>query len=295
MNEDGMVAVMEGGVMPVKVGGSGGGSCSERCNAGEGAVVLVEDGVVSVEGEVMTDNDLSSTVISRDPTTDWGWPRGGPTSQTTHHTRGTIFQPSFPGDKGTHLYEPFVDLLHNGKKDYGSYVIPKKRAGLPAMPDFEDKIEDSLLIEETFHRDVAWVFCGAVNKEMLLEIQPGLDTDALQPVGSWTNFMKAVTDCTTRRCKLEYLPVIPPHDKVVKCYIDMIQKMLDQLEIDHIFLHADQAIYPKVLIIQWLNQGKYDQIITFLGSFHTKRVNSKILGKRYSCLRLKEWWMHVPM
>ena len=44
----------------------------------------------------------------------------------------------------------------------------------------------------------------------------------------------------------------------------MIQKMLDQLEIYHILLHANQAIYSKILIIQGLNQGKYDQIIIFL-------------------------------
>ncbi|KAG1670390.1 Estrogen-related receptor gamma [Nymphon striatum] len=142
-----------------------------------------------------------------------------------------------------------------------------------------------------------WVLCGAVSKEMLLEIQPELDTDDLQPVGSWTNFMKSVTDSTTTRCKLEYLPVIPlpPHDNVVKWYMDMILKMLDQLEIDHIFLHADEAIDSKVLIIQWLNQGKYDQIITFLGGFHTIMVNLKILGKKYSCLGFKEWWVDADV
>eukprot|EP00795_Rhopilema_esculentum_P000917 gene917-10673_t len=81
------------------------------------------------------------------------------TDDTLHH--GNDFPAIIPGDKGTRLYESFVDLLHHGMKDYGSYVIPKKRAGLPAMPDFEDKIKDSPLIEEAFHRDVAWVFCGA--------------------------------------------------------------------------------------------------------------------------------------
>ncbi len=212
-------------------------------------------------------------------------------SQTTHHTTGTIFQPSFPGDKGTRSYEPYADLLHQEKNDYGSYVIPKKRTDPPAMPDFEDKFKDSALIEEASHHDVAWVLCGAVSKEMLLEIHPELDTDDLQPVGSWTNFMKSVTESTTTRCKLEYLPVIPlpPHDNVVKSYMDMILKMLDQLEIDHICLHTDEAIDSKVLIIQWLNQEKYDQIITFLGGFHTIMVNLKILGKKYSCLGFKEW------
>ena len=86
------------------------------------------------------------------------------------------------------------------------------------MPDFEDKIKDSPLIVEAFHHDVAWVLCGAESKEMLLEIQPELDTDALWPVGSLKNFMKAETESTTRRFKLEYLHVIPfhPHDNVVK-------------------------------------------------------------------------------
>ena len=73
--------------------------------------------------------------------------------------------------------------------------------------------------------------------------------------------------------------------------MDMIQKMLDQLEIDHIFLHADKAIHSKVLIIQ----GKYDQIITFLGGFHTIMVILKILGKKYSCLGLKEWWIEADV
>ncbi len=124
--------------------------------------------------------------------------------------------------------------------------------------------------------------CGSVTKDMLVEIQPEIDTDDLQPVGLWTNFMKSVT---------EYLPVIPlpPQDNIIKWYMDIVLKMLDQLEIDHIFLHADEAIDSKVLIIQWLNNGKYDQIITFLGGFNTIMVNSKILGKKYAFLGLKEW------
>ena len=37
-------------------------------------------------------------------------------SQTTHHTTGTIFQPSFPGDKGTCSYESLCRSIASGKE-----------------------------------------------------------------------------------------------------------------------------------------------------------------------------------
>ena len=52
----------------------------------------------------------------------------------------------------------------------------------------------------------------------------------------------------------------------------------------HIFSHADEAIYSKMLIISWMNQEKYDKIISlmgdFMGGFHTILVNLKILFKK---------------
>ena len=48
--------------------------------------------------------------------------------------------------------------------------------------------------------------------------------------------------------------------------MDMILKMLDH-QVDTTFLHADEAIASTFVAIQWLSQGKYDKIITFLGGF----------------------------
>ena len=64
--------------------------------------------------------------------------------------------------------------------------------------------------------------------------------------------MRSVTDChSTTKCKLEYLPVVPlpPDDSVIKWYMDMIYQIVDDLELGHIFSHADEAIYSKMLII----------------------------------------------
>ena len=85
------------------------------------------------------------------------------------------------------------------------------------------------MIEDAFHRDGVWALCGAVSEQMLLEIQPELRTNALQLVRSLTNFMKGAIESTAGRCKLEYLPLIPlpPHDNVVKWYMDMFLKMLN--------------------------------------------------------------------
>ena len=120
-----------------------------------------------------------------------------------------------------------------------------------------------------------------------------VDWDERGPVGSWTSFMKRVTNCSTTKCKLEYLPVVPlpPGDNVIKWYMDMIVQMADDLELNYIFAHADEAINSKMLMISWLSQERYDKIIPLMGGFHTILVNLKILFKKYACLGFGDWWV----
>ena len=104
--------------------------------------------------------------------------------------------------------------------------------------------------------NIAWVLLGAVGDNCLEKQYPQVDRDELGPVGSWTSFMKSVINCSTTKCKLEYLPVVPltPGDNVIKWHMDMIVQMADDLELDYIFAHTDEAINSKMLIISWLNQ-----------------------------------------
>ena len=71
----------------------------------------------------------------------------------------------------------------------------------------------------------------------------------------------------------------------------MILQIADDLELGHIFSHADEAIYSKMLIISWMNQEKYDKLIPLMGGFHTILVNLKILFNKYGCLGFKDWWV----
>ena len=97
----------------------------------------------------------------------------------------------------------------------------------------------------------------------------------------------------SNKCKLEYLPVVPfpPKGYVIKWYMDSILQMVDDLAINNVFVHADEAINSKMLTIAWLHEGKYDKIVTLVGGFHTILVSLKISGKKFACLGLRDWWI----
>ena len=132
---------------------------------------------------------------------------------------------------------------------------------------------------------------GYLGKYFLKE-SDDLPTDKeLRDTGSWTAFMKETASANTVKCKLEYLPVtpFPPKDNVVKWYMDMILQLAEDLEINHVFVHSDEAIHSKMMMISWLNEGKYDKLLPLIGGFHTLLVFLKILYKKYGCLGMQEW------
>ena len=69
--------------------------------------------------------------------------------------------------------------------------------------------------------------------------------------------MKSVSSVKTHKAILEYLKVVPlpPGDKVCKWYMDNLSKEVRQLDLDCLFLHADEAVYSKLMMIKWLNEG----------------------------------------
>ena len=69
--------------------------------------------------------------------------------------------------------------------------------------------------------------------------------------------------------------------------MDNLPKEVRQLVLDCLFLHADEAVYSKLMMIKWLNEGFYDKIFPLLGGFHTLLVKLKILHKKYGLLGCK--------
>ena len=208
-------------------------------------------------------------------------------AHTTHHTNGTVFQ--IPDDsilEDVCVEKPKdIDVLVDGEgDDYGIYKI-KTKVTLPPFPYFTYLREKSDLLNWSLHRDIAWVLVSVKGHEFV--------ANKLDPTGSWTNFMKLVTPTSTHKYILDYLEVVPlpPNDNVCKWYLDTISKMIDDLSCDCIFLHSDEAVYSKVMMIKWAEEGKYDKIIPLLGDFHTMVVKLKILYKKYGVLGLREWWV----
>ena len=147
----------------------------------------------------------------------------------------------------------------------------------PPQPDYKDSNETDLL-DWCLKRDIAWATVSTLGDQVISQ-----DTDStIPPVGSWTNFMKAVTTSTTKKSSLQYMEVVPlpPNDAVCKWYLDRLIEMADDFGIQCIFAHSDEAIYCKMVMLQWLNEGKYDKVINLLGGFHTIMVKLKIMHKK---------------
>ena len=134
---------------------------------------------------------------------------------TTHHTNGTIFQSWLPTDTEPQNKELMLPAEKNlymrneGNEDYGDYKIPCKANPL-AVKGFEDNTQDDLL-DWCLARDIAWVVTSALGNKLLTEC-----------IGSWTAFMKRVTECETVKSYVDYLEVVPfpPKDNICKWYCD---------------------------------------------------------------------------
>ena len=73
--------------------------------------------------------------------------------------------------------------------------------------------------------------------------------------------------------------------------MDNLSNQVGQLDLDCLFLHADEVTYSKLMMIKSLNEGLYDKIFPFLGAFHTLLVKLRILLKKFGLLGMKNWWV----
>ena len=137
-------------------------------------------------------------------------------AHTTHYTNGTVFQV----DVGTEETEreknqderKVCDEDITIEEVYGRFKI-RKKVLLPSII-YEDKKDDDLL-RWCLNRDLAWVLTSAVGQQLSY-------AEKLEPLESWSVYMKQVTWHETRKAVLEYLPVValPPSDNICRWYLD---------------------------------------------------------------------------
>ncbi len=72
------------------------------------------------------------------------------------------------------------------------------------------------------------------------------------------------------KCTQEYLLVKPkPLDyPVLKEYMDFMLHLIKDLEIDHVFVHADEAFYAKLFHLLWKDKELYNKALLLMGGFH---------------------------
>ena len=97
------------------------------------------------------------------------------------------------------------------KEVYGTFKI-RKKVLVPSII-CEDKKDDDLL-RWCLNRDLTWVLTNAVGEQF----RNAQNAQKLEPLGSWTAFMKQVRQHETKKAVLKNLPAVtlPPSDNICK-------------------------------------------------------------------------------
>ena len=110
-------------------------------------------------------------------------------------------------------------------------------------------------IETALRKDFVWSSLD------ILPVPSGTPQDE-KKVGTWTPFQKDTSEVRCGKSLIEYLPVIsePPIFSVCKHYLDnLINQIAADLNLNHIFAHADEDILSKLWQIVWKFPGKYNK------------------------------------
>eukprot|EP00794_Sanderia_malayensis_P017934 gene17934-19723_t len=151
-----------------------------------------------------------------------------------------------------------LDAKSNENKYYriGKLIEPHR------LENFTDK-DDRGILDQSFDKDLVWGIAGGLP-------QPDTGNEEYPQIGSWTAFQKQVSDVKIIKSVINYMPTIdaPPEYNVCKDYLDSMVDVMELLDAPHIFVHADEQVYARVLHLMWKHKEEYKNIIPILGGFH---------------------------
>jgi len=109
--------------------------------------------------------------------------------------------------------------------------------------------------------------------------------DGTHNLPSWTGFNTLLHDNDELvKSTVAYLPVIessPTSLDTVNAILERSVAIADELELNHVVVVFDQAIYAKAQEIRWTNELFMRRLVLRLGEFHTSMSFLSIIGKRY--------------
>ena len=206
---------------------------------------------------------------------------------TTHHTNRTLFLPVLSHENRDNYITPLPELA-SMDKSVGQELQPYyhgQRTNPPRFSIFYDNFDNNF-IAYSFKKDVMWALVHGVTGDSGC----GEIVDLL---GSWTPFNRSVTESCANKSIIEYEPQLlgKPDYSVCKSYLDSLLNTIHDLGLQHIFSHADEDIYNKLLQILWKYPDRYFKIIPLLGGFHELLVRQKLIHKRHSIIGYKQWFV----
>ena len=72
-----------------------------------------------------------------------------------------------------------------------------------------------------------------------------------------------------------YLPMVPepPEYPACKMFLDDLLDIMKELDLDHIFAHANELVRSKFVHILWKFPDIYNRVMVLMGGFHQLKTN----------------------
>ena len=194
-------------------------------------------------------------------------------SISLHFTNSNIFQPNTKAVSNSSIRElANIKKNHPGSIEELPDVHIEKKKDPPPMPGYVDS-KTTDMIDKRFSIDIIWSILGNL---------PIVDGNENTLVGPWTHFMKQISEksfdkmslqCDTTGCKwLRSAEIISSLSK----------DTTDNLEIKHIFSHADEAVFSKLLEIIWSSGTQFEKVIPAKTTKSMSAAEKAIQGKHYN-------------
>ncbi|XP_048113517.1 uncharacterized protein LOC125303684 [Alosa alosa] len=201
---------------------------------------------------------------------------------TTHHTNGIMLQSLAIEPMSTAIRQPLRKRVSSFKAPPQMPIEPYHQSKRQGLQNLNQPLQAATCRMDTHF---------AAQAELAYVFVKSTFTDRCA-IPSWTGF-HTLLQCENalQKSALYYLPVIeasPTEMSTVNTILKRSVQIADQLELDHIVLVFDQAIYAKAQQIRWKNDGFMQRLVIRLGEFHTCMSYLSILGKRFGAAGLQD-------
>ena len=209
----------------------------------------------------------------------------------THNTNSILIQPNLESINRTKVdLVPDYDYDRKEHKSFKAFKSQLKSVRFERVKckelEYNESNEDSEY-QDASKRNFSWVMA-----------RYDASRGAVQVIPSWSGFQHMLSECCVE-ANVGYLPPItaPPTDmSVIFAFIQREQHILEELEIDQMFIEVDQAIYTKILDAMFKLQSEgtniFFQMVPRLGGFHVILCMLRTIFARFKDSDLIQWLVY---